>query len=173
MESQIFNSIGLSGIDPAIIFIALLALVLILLIMNIVQSCRVKKLEKKYNRFMKGKEAESLEEEIVNLFNENSIVRAENEKNRKEIQRINRRMQKSFQKMGLEKYDAFNQMGGQLSFALCLLDENDNGYLINSVHSTDGLNYSYAKEINAGVADVELSEEEKAALDKALVSADR
>ena len=75
--------------------------------------------------------------------------------------------------MGLEKYDAFNQMGGQLSFALCLLDENDNGYLINSVHSTDGLNYSYAKEINAGVADVELSEEEKAALDKALVSADR
>lgn len=173
MESQIFNSIGLSGIDPAIIFTALLALVLILLIMNIVQSCRVKKLEKKYNRFMKGKEAESLEEEIVNLFNENSIVRAENEKNRKEIQRINRRMQKSFQKMGLEKYDAFNQMGGQLSFALCLLDENDNGYLINSVHSTDGLNYSYAKEINAGVADVELSEEEKAALDKALVSADR
>lgn len=173
MESQIFNSLGLGQLDPAILFFVMIGLMLILVIISIVQTSRVKKLEKRYNRFMKGKEAESLEDEIVGLFQDNRMIRSENEKNRKDIQSINKRMQNSFQKVGLEKYDAFNQMGGKLSFALCLLDENDNGFLINSVHSTDGLNYSYAKDINGGVADVELSEEERAALEKAYASSDR
>ena len=44
-------------------------------------------------------------------------------------------MESAYQKMGLVKYDAFNQMGGQLSFSLALLDENNNGFIINSVHS--------------------------------------
>lgn len=52
----------------------------------------------------------------------------------------------SFQKFGIVKYDAFQQMGGQLSFSLVLLNENDNGFIINSVHSTEGC-YSYSKEI--------------------------
>ena len=173
MESQIFNSLGIGQLDPAILFFAMLGLMLIFVIISIVQTCRVKKLEKKYNKFMKGKEAESLEDEIVKLFQDNRMIRSENEKNRKDIQNINGRMQNTFQKVGLEKYDAFNQMGGKLSFALCLLDENDNGFLLNSVHSTDGLNYSYAKDINGGVADVELSEEERAALEKAYASSDR
>ena len=79
----------------------------------------------------------------------------------------------TFQKVSLHKYDAFNSSGGKLSFSMCLLDENDNGVLINSVHGTDGINYSYAKSINAGMADVELSGEEKKALDEALASVDR
>ena len=173
MESQIFNMMGLGGIDPAILFIAILAIVIVMIIITIVQTSRLKKLEKRYNRFMQGKEAESLEDEIVGPFNDNRMIRSENEKNRKDIQKINMKMQKTFQKIGLEKYDAFNQMGGKLSFALCLLDENDNGFLLNSVHSTDGLNYCYSKEINGGVADVELSEDERAALEKALSSSDR
>ena len=173
MESQIFNSMGLGNLDPAILFFVLIGALLIMIIVSIVQTSRVKKLEKRYNKFMQGKEAESLEDEIVGLFHDNRLIRTENEKNRKDIQDINKRMQKTFQKIGLEKYDAFNQMGGKLSFALCMLDENDNGYLLNSVHSTDGLNYCYSKEINGGVADVELSEDERAALEKALSSKDR
>ncbi|RKM61612.1 DUF4446 family protein [Butyrivibrio sp. XB500-5] len=173
MESQIFNSMGLGNLDPAILFFVLIGALLIMIIVSIVQTSRVKKLEKRYNKFMQGKEAESLEDEIVGLFHDNRLIRTENEKNRKDIQDINKRMQKTFQKIGLEKYDAFNQMGGKLSFALCMLDENDNGYLLNSVHSTDGLNYCYSKEINGGVADVELSEDERAALEKALSSTDR
>ncbi|RKM54920.1 DUF4446 family protein [Butyrivibrio sp. X503] len=173
MESQIFNSLGLGNLDPAILFFVLIGALLIMIIVSIVQTSRVKKLEKRYNKFMQGKEAESLEDEIVGLFHDNRLIRTENEKNRKDIQDINKRMQKTFQKIGLEKYDAFNQMGGKLSFALCMLDENDNGYLLNSVHSTDGLNYCYSKEINGGVADVELSEDERAALEKALANTSR
>ncbi len=173
MNSGIFSAIGLSGMDPAIIFIVLLVLLIVAFVLIIVQSNKLKKLEKKYHKFMQGKEAESLEDEIVGLFHDNRMIRSENEKNRKDIIDINKRLNRSFQKIGLEKYDAFSQTGGKLSFALCMLDENDNGFLLNSVHGTDGINYSYAKDINAGVTDVELSAEERKALDMALSSASR
>ena len=173
MNSNIFSAIGLGNLDPAILFIVLLVLVIVLFILNIVQSNKLKKLTRKYNKFMNGREAESLEDEIVGLFHDNRMIRDENERNRKDIIDINRRMSRTFQKIGLEKYDAFSHDGGKLSFALCMLDENDNGFLMNSVHNSDGMNYSYSKSINAGVADVELSKDEKRALEKALGSNNR
>ena len=173
MNSNIFNAIGLGSLDPGILFIVMLVLLIVLIVIVIIQGKRFSKLEKKYHKFMKGKEAESLEDEIIGLFHDNRMIRSENEKNRKDIIDINRSMARTFQKCGLHKYDAFNQSGGKLSFALCLLDENDNGVLINSVHSTDGLNYSDSKDIKAGIADVELSGEEKKALDMALDSVNR
>jgi hypothetical protein len=173
MDSKIFSAIGLSSLDPAILFIVMLLIITVAIVLIIVQSSRIKKLEKKYNKFMQGKEANSLEDEIIGLFHDNRLIRNENEKNRKDIIDINRRLTNSFQKIGLEKYDAFSMNGGKLSFALCMLDENDNGFLMNSVHNSDGMNYSYSKEIKAGIADVELSKDEKRALDKALSSTNR
>jgi hypothetical protein len=168
MNSNIFNAIGLGKLDPALLFIILLVALIVLIVLVIVQSNKIKTLEKKYNKFMQGKEAGSLEDEIVGLFHDNRLIRSENEKNRKDIININKRLVNSFQKMGLEKYDAFSHDGGKLSFALCMLDENNNGFLLNSVHNSDGMNYSYSKAIHAGVADVELSKDEKRALEKAL-----
>ena len=72
-------------------------------------------------------------------------------------------MESAYQKMGLVKYDAFQQMGGQLSFCLALLDENNNGFIINSVHSTEGC-YSYTKEIRHGESDISLGKEEAEAM---------
>ena len=73
----------------------------------------------------------------------------------------------TYQKKGLVKYDAFHQMGGQLSFCLALLDENNNGFVINSVHSTEGC-YSYTKEIKQGESAIPLGTEEEEALAIAL-----
>ncbi|SFP87503.1 Protein of unknown function [Butyrivibrio proteoclasticus] len=173
MNSVLFNAIGIGNLDPAILFILLMVLIIVLFVLLIINANKLKKLEKKYNKFMQGKEAKSMEEEISGLFHDNRLIRSENEKNRKDIIDINRRLSRTFQKIGLEKYDAFNQSGGKLSFSLCLLDENDNGFLLNSVHGTDGINYAYSKEIDAGVADVELSNEEKKALEQALDSVNR
>lgn len=173
MNSYIFSAMGIAGLDPAILFIVMLVLLILAFVFIIIQSNKLKKLERKYSKFMQGKEAQSLEDEIVGLFHDNRMIRNENEKNRKDIIDLNRRLNHSFQKIGLEKYDAFNENGGKLSFALCMLDESDNGFLLNSVHDSDGTNYSYSKEIRAGVADVELSKDERRALDKAINSTGR
>ena len=173
MESGIFSAIGIGNLDPAILFIVLLVLFILVFVLFILQSRKLKNLERKYNKFMKGREAESLEDEIVGIFNNNRAIKAENDKNRKDINDINRRMAHTVQKIGLHKYDAFDQTGGKLSYAICLLDEDNNGILINSVHSADGINYSYTKDISAGVADVELTGEEKKAFEIAQASVNR
>ena len=74
-----------------------------------------------------------------------------------------KRLESVYQKIGLVKYDAFNQMGGQLSFCLALLDENNNGFLMNSVHGTEGC-YTYTKEIKNGEYNLSLGPEEAEAL---------
>ena len=76
-------------------------------------------------------------------------------------------MEKSYQKLGIVKYDAFNEMGGKLSFALAMLDNNNTGWIINAMHSREGC-YTYVKEIVKGESYVELAEEEAEALDKAI-----
>jgi hypothetical protein len=173
MNSSILGFIGLGNLDPAILFIIWLVLIILLFVLLIIQSSKLKKLEKKYDKFMQGKEAASLEEEITGLFHDNRLIRNENEKNRKDIISINKRLSNSFQKYGLEKYDASRNDGGKLSFAICMLDEKDNGFILNSVHNSDGSNYTYSKAINAGVSEIELTKNEKVALEDALNSTSR
>ena len=76
-------------------------------------------------------------------------------------------MESAFQKVGIVKYDAFQQMGGKLSFSLALLDQNNDGFILNSVHSSEGC-YSYTKEIKNGECAISLGSEEEKALDIAM-----
>jgi len=167
MNSNFLESIGLGGLDIGYILIGLLALILILMILVIVQISKTSKLKKRYEKFMRGKEVRSLEQEIIGLYEDNKFLKITTEKNRSDIRTLYKKLESAFQKVGLVKYDAFKQMGGQLSFSLALLDENDNGFIINSVHSTEGC-YSYTKEIRNGECAISLGAEEKKALDIAM-----
>lgn len=118
-------------------------------------------------KFMQGKDAKSLEMDIIGLYEDNKFIKTSMEKNKKDIKNLYKKLESAFQKMGIVKYDAFREMGGQLSFSLVLLDENDNGFILNSVHSTEGC-YSYTKEIENGQCSITLGEEEKQALDIAM-----
>lgn len=167
MNSELFNYIGLGSIDIGYIFIGMAVLIIILMILIIIQIVNTSKLKKKYMKFMQGKDAKSLEKDIIGLYEDNKFIKAAAEKNKKDIRELYKNMESAFQKVGIVKYDAFQQMGGQLSFSLALLDENDNGFILNSVHSTDGC-YSYTKEIKNGQCSITLGEEEKEALDMAM-----
>ena len=72
-----------------------------------------------------------------------------------------------FSKYGVEKYDAFDDVGGKLSFALALLDRDNSGVILNAVHSRDNC-FLYLKEIVKGESYVMLSQEELEALRKAV-----
>lgn len=167
MNYNLLEQMGIGNFDLTYLFIASYALVLILIIITIVQIVKLNKLSKKYKKFMLGKNAKSLEKDIEGIFEDNKFIKASTEKNRKDIQSLYRKFESAFQKVGIVKYDAYNQMGGQLSFSLALLDENDNGFVLNSVHSAEGC-YSYTKEIKNGLCEISLGEEEKKALDIAM-----
>ena len=167
MNYDLLKSIGLGDLDITYIFIVMLALILILIALVIIQMVKIGKLNKKYKKFMQGKDAKNLESDIMGLFEDNKFIKNSLEKNNKDIHTLFKRLQDTFQKVGIVKYDAFSQMGGQLSFCLAMLDENNNGFLLNSVHSTEGC-YSYTKEIKNGECDISLGDEEKKALDIAI-----
>ena len=167
MNYDLLKNIGLGWLDITYIFIGILAIILILLILIIIQAVKLRKLTNKYKKFMLGKNAKNLETDIVGLYEDNKFIKVSLEKNKKDIYTLYRRLESTFQKIGIIKYDAFSQMGGQLSFCLALLDENNNGFILNSVHSAEGC-YSYTKEIKEGDCNISLGDEERKALEMAM-----
>ena len=164
MESKILNALG---IDPAFIFLFMLILFVVLFILYVNVTMKYNRLKNSYATFMKGKDGKSLEQSLKDKFEEAEAVLKFTKQNRTEIRELNRKLETNYQKVGIVKYDAFNQMGGQLSFSLALLDENNNGFIINSVHSSEGC-YSYTKEIKLGQCAIDLGAEEAEALSIAM-----
>ena len=167
MSSNLLESIGLENIDIAYFFIGLIALILIIFILLIVQMVKVSKLKKRYEKFMLGKDSESMESEIIKLFQDIKELKESSLSNKEEIDRLFEKQRSNYQKLGIVNYDAFNQMGGKLSFCLVLLDEDNNGFVMNSVHSSEGC-YSYTKKIKNGTCKISLGEEEQQALEMAM-----
>ena len=164
MESKILETLG---IDPGIIIIAMFVLIAVLFLLVISANMKYTRLKSSYNSFMRGKDGRTLEDSIFERFEELDKLTASTLKNRQAIRKINEEMMSNLQKVGIYKYDAFQEMGGKLSFALTLLDGNNSGYIINSMHSREGC-YNYIKEIVKGESYIELSEEEAESLERAI-----
>ena len=113
----------------------------------------------------------TLEDVLKERLDEIDDLVASNKANKKNIEDIFATLRFTFQKLGLVKYDAFNEMGGKLSFSLAMLNERNDGYIINAMHSREGC-YTYIKEIIDGNSIIALSEEEKEALEMAMKSKD-
>lgn len=156
----------LLGFDSDYIIIGLAALVLIMLIIMIVNLVQISKLKKRYKIFMSGKNARNLEKTLIERLDQVDALLDANAANEKNIKILFNKMKFTFQKVGLVKYDAFNEMGGKLSFSLSLLNEKNDGFVMNAVHSREGC-YTYVKEIIDGNSIIVLSPEEQEALDMA------
>lgn len=162
MEGTIMNS-------PNLIYfmIALMILVLILTIAVVICIVRLRQLYRRYDIFMRGKDAESMEDMIINQMTEIIELKSQDRANKDSIRTANRNSRAAFQKLGIVRYNAFKGMGGNLSFALALLDYTNTGFVLNSVHSREGC-YLYIKDVDRGQTDTALGSEEKMALEQAL-----
>ncbi|MCL2674284.1 MAG: DUF4446 family protein [Defluviitaleaceae bacterium] len=83
------------------------------------------------------------------------------------IDDINLRMVTCLRNVGVVRYNPFDDMGGDMSFAVALLDENDDGVVISTIHAREA-SYTYAKQILGGKASHMLTEEEQEAIRVAL-----
>ena len=164
MESKILVTLG---IDPAYILLFLLILIVVLFVLYVNLTVKYNKLQSSYNTFMKGRNGKTLEDSLKEKFGEVDSILKITKQNRADIKELIKREDRNFQKTGIVKYDAFNEMGGKLSFVVALLDSHNSGWIINAMHSREGC-YTYIKEIVKGESYVELAEEEAEALDKAI-----
>ncbi len=155
------------GIELEYVVWGLAGAIAVLLLLLLINMAMIRKLKKKYKTFMGDSDARSLEEKIEERLNQLDGLAESSYINQEKIERIENQIKVTFQKIGLVKYDAFSEMGGKLSFSLALLNENNDGFIINAMHSREGC-YTYIKEIIAGKSIIVLASEEMEALEMAL-----
>ena len=122
MSSKLFEAIGLGGMDLAIPFLILLIAVIVLIVIVVSEIKKQEVLKRRYDRFMQGSEAMSLEDEMQRLAGDVARLKRESKAYANDIDLLFSKHECALQKLGLVKYDAFAEMGGKMSFVLAILD---------------------------------------------------
>ncbi|ONI39324.1 hypothetical protein AN639_06130 [Candidatus Epulonipiscium fishelsonii] len=148
------------------IIIILLVLNLILISTLVLNYIKIRKLQQQYNKFMNRDDLDlqSLLEQYALRMKE---IEDHEQTSKNNIEEINSRLKKVVQKVGAIRYTAIEHVGPDLSFAIALLDELNNGFVLNGIYGRTG-SYTYAKPIKEGISKYMLSEEEKEAIQIAI-----
>lgn len=155
------------GIESDIVILAMIAVFIVFLILLIVAFVKIGKMKKKYTAFMEGKDGKSLEETFHKKFENMDLINEELKKIQKHLELVDENLLQTYQKVSIVKYDAFKEIGGTLSFVLVMLTKDNDGFILNSMHSNSEGCYTYIKEVKSGEVFVALSEEERQALEEA------
>lgn len=167
MNLEIFDMIG---IPMDWFLIGTMAVVIIMFIMLITTMVKLSRMKKNYNTFMSGKDGQTLEDAIIRKFSLLEILDESVKEIYAHIKSIDENLLYSYQKMGFKKYDAFKEVGGRMSFVLVLLTKENNGIILNCMHSNADGCYTYAKRVEKGTCSLTLSNEEQAALEQAILN---
>lgn len=154
-------------IDPMALIVGFSILSVALLIVVIICIVKLNKLYRRYDMFMRGKDAETLEDTIMDIMDEMEELQEKDRVSRDAMKQLSKQIKSSLQKFGYVKYNAFKGMGGNLSFVIAMLDNNNSGFVLDVVHSREGC-YIYLKEVEEGATEVLLGGEEQEALEQAL-----
>ncbi|KXL54137.1 hypothetical protein CLNEO_02350 [Anaerotignum neopropionicum] len=135
--------------------------VLVLFILCIVLFVKLGKQKKKYDFFMGAnrRPSHNLESKLEKYYKSTKGIEEKYQQLLDMVTDLDKTMKSNIQKVGLVRYNPFEEMGGNLCFALALLDGEDNGIVLNGIHSRTG-SFTYAKPIQMGVSIYMLSEEE-------------
>lgn len=161
--SEIFSRVG---IDPGIIIILLMISTIGLIIVAMHQNARINQMNVKYRHFMKGEDGKSLEKGFIRRFSQVEDLLNSQHELADDMKTIDSRVGRTLYKYGIVKYDAFDDVGGKLSFALAMLDGDNTGFVLNAIHSKDNC-FLYIKEVVSGESYIMLSNEEMKALQAA------
>lgn len=145
------------------ILLGLTVLIFIALLVFISVNIKMSKLNKRYRRMMNGMENANIERLLLSHIEE--VRQAVNKVSQldQKCRQLDAITTKTIQNIGLVRFNAFEDTGSDLSFALALLDKNKNGIVLSSIY---GRNESriYAKPVVDGQSTYHLTEEEKQAL---------
>ncbi len=145
-------------------FVIILFIGFIILLVNNIN------MNKKYKNFMKklGK-GKDLEEDLENFMYKVDRVEKQNAEITNFCKSLDEDISKCIQKVGILRYSAFKDTGSDLSFAVALLDEKNDGVVFNGIYSREMSNI-YAKPVEKGNSKYTLSDEEVEAIKKAVNS---
>ncbi|MDK2822749.1 MAG: hypothetical protein PWQ67_2053 [Clostridia bacterium] len=144
-----------------------LALFVIAFISFFIVINSLNKTKKQYQILLKGMENKNLEEIILNNSYKIKNLEEYLDDNNNKLVLIDEKLSQCLKKVSLERYNAFQGIGGEQSFSVAMLDDNGNGIILSSIHGRDDAR-TYAKTVINGKSTYNLSEEEKRVLSNAL-----
>jgi len=167
VEFKMESMITLLNDYLAYIVLGLSALVFILFILLILTYRKIKKMQNRYEKFM-SKDNVDLEELLIQYTKKINTLFQNEKQILSSIKAVEKALTLCVQKVAIVRYKAIAHMGADLSFAIALLDSQNDGIVLNGIYSRDG-SYTYAKPIKGGKSMYTLSDEELEALNKAML----
>ncbi|MBI5127531.1 DUF4446 family protein [Candidatus Roizmanbacteria bacterium] len=141
-------------------------IVLVGLVWLVVLSFVVFKLRNHYYNLISRTRKERLDEILDSLLDQDRKNFNEIELIKKEFKKESESSKLHLQKVGLIRFNPFDRAGGEQSFVVAFLDNQDNGIILNFIYTRDGLRV-YTKKVKQGKGEeYDLSDEEKKAIDK-------
>ena len=137
--------------------------ILLALIIFISINIKLAKLNKRYSKMMKGMEGVNIEQLLLTHIAEVRQTIHKVDSLAHDCQQLGNISKECIQKVGIIRFNAFEDMGSDLSFAIALLNYQNNGVVISSIYSRNEC-HTYAKPIISGNSSYFLTEEEKQAL---------
>lgn len=152
--------------------IGVVGLLLLALLLFMINSIKLQKLMRQYKQLMRGSTGANLEQLIEECLREISSLATEQKQIKEVLAQVETRSQSSLQGIGMVRFDAFRDSGGEQSFSLSLADLKGNGFVITNLHGRDE-SYLYAKPLKTWHSTYALTEEEEAAIKQAWESVER
>lgn len=150
-----------------LINIALIALVFVLIIVVICSLINISKLKNKYRKVTRGTNNKNLEELLLNSLEKIDEIEQKANDAISTSEDTLKLTEKCVQKVSIQRYKAFEDIGSDLSYSIALLDGNNNGVIISSIYSRHE-SITYAKPIDNGISRYDLSDEEENVLFQAM-----
>ena len=151
-----------------ITLIVLSVVTIVNLVLLLINNIKVKKYKNLYEKALaKFNSHSNVQGEFNSIYTRLNEVENKADNTVDTVNNFNEKMKNNVQKIGFVKYNAYDDTENKLSFALALLDERENGILVNHIYSKHGSNI-YAKLVTAGKVEDRVSEEEMAALKEAI-----
>jgi len=159
---------SLEFIKSDTVIIILAGMTLLLLILFITVAVKLSRLNKSYGLFMKKLgNGQNIDEMLRKYINSVQELGDENKELKEYCHRLDTNMEGCIQRVGMVRYSAFKDTGSDLSFALALLDEHNDGVVLNGIYSREMSNI-YAKQVTKGETTNKLTDEEREAIDIAV-----
>lgn len=153
--------------EEYILYVAL-ALALLAIIFFFILNIRLNRMIRKYQFFMQSLGDKDVENLMTSYLNEMEKLKEQVHGDMHErIKEIETKLPFCIQNVGIVHYNAFDNVGNEMSFSAAMLDDNQDGYIITGIYSREH-SYVYTKDIQKGIPQREFSKEEIEALNRAL-----
>lgn len=148
------------------VILLLTAMIFIALIIFVNINVKLGRLSRRYQKLMEGMDGTNIENLLMQHIREVRDTVQKVDELKKECVRLNEVTRVCIQNVGIVRFNAFDDTGSDLSFAIALLDDSKNGVVVSSIFGRSE-SRTYAKPVKNGQSDYFLTEEEKQAIAKA------